>query len=268
MPKRLRLKLWDAIYSALERVKAENAPPDFFGADSDNAKLVLRAFWTEVLHQPLSALIGTLEPALVEDWFMERASWTEVYDAVEFVADYGAALDRGSPVGEALSAAASRCALILREERAAWGFVGTKLAPLGTEAERVAVEAALETAPEAVAQSIEKALQALSHRTNPDIAGAVTHAVSAVESAGKHALGDKKYQGGTFGSFRQTLKARGGNERAIDGMDKLVSAAHEFARHGLKVGATHEKSEALGRFYVVTCAAFATYILDELRPRS
>jgi hypothetical protein len=129
------------------------------------------------------------------DSLMSSCEWFHVYDAIEAL--YAETVGSGGPLQLACAAmyeqAINKC---FEEEGVGWQLANGEIVTRGTEAFEAAVHGAagaLETARRLTARAeIHEALADLSRRPEPDLTGAVHHAMAALECVARDACGDPK----------------------------------------------------------------------------
>jgi hypothetical protein len=132
----------------------------------------------------------------------------------------------------------------------------------GPEAFAIAVDTARNTLDEAklptARQEIHEALRALSRRPEPDLTGAIHHAMGALECTAREATGDPRATLGEVLKRHSNLLPKPMDEAT----SKLWGYASEMARH-IREGRLPARSEA--ELVVGTSAALCTYLAEKIR---
>lgn len=246
----LRNSLWNLF---LERFWPNAGNQPVFS--SPEGKL-LRSLWTDVfkkLRDDLDYYLGDAvgqfrEVFLACEWFL-------IYEAMEYVVVdfFGGSTDAQRFI--------TRCNQILAREHSGYRFVGSRLSPIVSEVEIVAIEAAFSASDafRPVAVHVESALALLSNREKPDYRNSIKESISAVEAACKIITGDNH---ATLGVAIKNLKSKGVDmhpafEGALSKMYGYTSNA-EGIRHALLSESSVDASDAT--FMLVTCSAFVNYL--------
>ncbi len=202
---------------------------------------------------------------------LSDAPWYRVYDIIEAV--YAVAMESDAHVEQLpiLADDAYPRALgfeqdindYLVENGIPWQLVAGEIVARGDEAFEVAVNTARTELEEAgrptAAGRIHDALQALSRRPEPDAAGAVSHAIAALECVAGEITGNDK---ATFGDVLKSHPELfpGGLKKAVEGV--WGYSCNEGARHG-KEGKEPEREGAA--LIVGLAAVVATYLNRKAR---
>ncbi len=190
---------------------------------------------------------------------MESAPWYRVYDFVE-------ALYRQLVETEETSEKARRWESLVNEYfievGVSWKMANGLLESRGPEA----FEATVHSAREALAgaelrtarQEIHEALRDLSRRPEPDLTGAIQHAMAALECAAREAVGDPR---ATLG---EVLRRHPGlfPKPLDEGLSKLWGYASETGRH-LREGNAPGRAEV--ELLVGAAASACTYVAAKMR---
>jgi hypothetical protein len=183
--------------------------------------------------------------------------WFKVYDFIQVLYDH---IDKHD--GEYHQHRGSEFTALMNsyfvEKGIGWQLVNGKVITRGGEAFEGTVKTAIgvlkEVGRPTAASHLHNAIVALSVRPNPNTAGAVSHATSAVECV----LGDVTTQSGM--TFSEYLKQHPNlfHGALSKGLDRLYGyASDEGARHG-KEGTLPKPEDA--EFVVATCAAVCTLL--------
>ncbi len=123
---------------------------------------------------------------------LSGADWFHVYDLIEELATWLQENKTQIEVGE-FERELNRA---FRVKGVGWQLIGIKIETRGSESFETTVRSAIELATAAgkkvAAREMHEALQDLSRRPNPDITGAIQHAMAALECVARDATGDEK----------------------------------------------------------------------------
>lgn len=143
-------------------------------------------------------------------------------------------------------------------------FIGNEITPVDSTAEAESVDAALnDSASIAGARhSLERAVELLADRQNPDYANSVKESISAVEAISKKITGE-----GTLGAGLKKLQSAGLDIHPAlkEGWLKIYgwTSDEDGVRHGAIDAASVDQTMA--KYMLVSCSAFVSYLIDEGR---
>ena len=165
---------------------------------------------------------------------VSRAHWSQVYDLIELVYK---AVDRAesnpmlAPSGERLDVLTTKLNGAFRRKGVGWQFVDGKIQVRGPEVFEHYIHEAVglttQTGREVARTELKEALRDLSRRPDPEITGAIQHAMAALECIAKDVTGDTKLTLGEWlkqnpASFPQPLSSA---------VEKLWGYASNYGRH-------------------------------------
>ena len=192
---------------------------------------------------------------------MYDAPWYRVYDFVELVHNRLANSQdpaRAQQWAEAVNE-------YFAEAGVGWRLVNGRLESRGQEAFESVVDNARSALQDATLmtarQEIHEALQDLSRRPQPDLTGAVQHAMAALECTARQATGDARATLGEILRRHPNIVPRPLDES----LSRLWGYASEMARH-IREGRTPNRSEA--ELAVTVAAAVCTYLAQALSDAS
>ena len=180
----------------------------------------------------------------------DGSNWYEVYDFLEFVGINCPSMSQ-SPFMEA-------CNVTLERERAAYRFVGGRIAPITNDLEIETIDSAIEDREEP-ATHLRDALKQLSDRKTPNYRNSIKEAISAVESQARITMRDEK---ATLGPLLIKLERERGLPKPLkEAFSKLYgyTSGPSGIRHGLVSEGT-EVGFDLAKFMLVACSAFVNFI--------
>lgn len=223
--------------------------------DRSNLNPLVVSLWLHYFKKPIDTINTYWEHCLetLRKHFFS-AKWFEVYDFVEFVADYGPRESNQKFIEVANS--------FLERENAAYRFIGGRIVEITSAEEIEEVEAALEGAGKypGVQTHLKTALALLSDRKSPDYRNSIKESISAVESLAKQLAGR---EGGTLGAVLNTLEKA---KKLHPAMKSAFSSLYGYSsdadgiRHALLEEPNLTKADA--RFMLVCCSAFINYSLE------
>jgi hypothetical protein len=189
---------------------------------------------------------------------MENCPWYKVYDFVENMYDTlskSTEPDRAS-IWEKLI---NECFI---EQGVGWRLVEGQLESRGPEGFKIAVDTARQSLEDAklptAHDEIHEAMKDLSRRPDPDLTGAIHHAMGALECTARTAAGDPK---ATLGDILK--KFPGLLPKPLDdALAQVWGYASEMARH-IREGRTPKYAEA--EMLVGLAAAVCTYLAAKIR---
>jgi hypothetical protein len=199
---------------------------------------------------------------------LDRCKWFEVYDIIESLHSKLESYDRiGGMIGDsAKELPAARFTRLVNaffvRKGIGWQLKNGQVVVRGPEAFEVAVQPVVEKLREAslhtAATEIHEALQDLARRPDPDVTGAIQHAMAATECVAREAAGDPKSTLGEIIARHNDLIPA-----PLDvGLTKIWGYSSEMARH-IREGRSPSYDEA--ELAVITSAGVMTYLLRKLQ---
>lgn len=180
--------------------------------------------------------------------------WYSIYDFVEFVvAEYEFYDKKEEFVRD--------CNLVLEYNVSAYRIVDDKVVRITEESEISEIESALDKAAGPEGQHIQRALELLSDRVNPDYRNSIKESISAVESLVQTALGEK----GTLGQLLKKLEEKTGLHGSLKGaFSSLYGYASDEGgiRHAMLDEVNIKFEDA--KFMLVACSAFINLVKMKL----
>jgi len=195
---------------------------------------------------------------------LDACKWFEVYDVIEAIfrnLQEEASILSPDAKEQPHDDFATQVNAFFVKKGIGWQLIDGRIEVRGPEAFETAVRpvvAQLETAGlHTAAQEIHEALRDLARRPDPDITGAIQHAMAAAECVARKAANDPK---ATFGEILDRYPAL--VPRPLDdGLRKIWGYASEMARH-LREGRVPSYEEA--ELAVITSAGVVTYLEKKL----
>ncbi|GAG23360.1 unnamed protein product, partial [marine sediment metagenome] len=196
-------------------------------------------------------LLQVTHSANIEVLYKEFKSfkWFEVYDFIQFIAIHG-----WNPVKFK-----EECNHALEKELSASRFVGNKIIRNTSKTEIETIETALQSPYGLVNQHLERALDSLSDRENPDYRNSMKESISAVEALSRVIEEDPNT---TLGKLLNRLEKEKGLHPLLNkGFTALYHYTSEAdgIRHGLTEESTVGYEDAI--YLLVTCSAFVNYLI-------
>ena len=192
----------------------------------------------------------------IKDYFFS-AEWSGVYDFLEFtLANY--VLD--SYRSDTKEQLVEFCNSILEREMAGYRLVNDLVTPITSNAEAEAIEEAIQDSADraTIGEHLNRALQLLSDRDNPDYRNSIKESISAVESACRAHAGDDAE---SLNLSLQSLSEKWDVHPAFrQGIEKLYgwTSDEDGIRHALMDRNDVAFEEA--KFMLVACSGFVNYL--------
>ena len=258
-----RTELWNVL--VIIREILGNISHETYGSDTTEARL-LEAVWAWEFKRPRDEMKGQAQVWATIKSTILNADWYEVLDLVESVIKYldryetHASEDIRSTVAEAFNASFERYLVGFR-------FIGNEITPVDSTSEAEAVVRAQEDA-EGIAgarHALDRAVELLADRNNPDYPNSIKESISAVESVVKKVTGE-----GTLGAGLGKLEASGLSiHPALKGawskMYGWTSDADGIRHGGIEAA---KADQALAKYVLVVCSAFVSYLIEEGRKKA
>lgn len=246
----------DALRNGLWNVLTELFLPDKadYLSDMPNLKLIVTSVWTEFYKQPRDTINNWWPNTrkVIRDNFF-TCKWLDVFDLIEFCVE---TFSTRAPHAEA---AFNR---VLGRENSGYRIVGGVFAKITSEQELAAVDSAQRAGGKfsPAASHIQRALDLLTRRENPDFRNSIKESISAVEAACCIISNNDKI---TLGQALKQLESQGVtiHKAQQDAFSKLYgyTSNADGIRHALldEEKLTYEDAQ----FMLVTCSAFVNYLI-------
>jgi hypothetical protein len=206
---------------------------------------------------------GRDENSPCRHWLLDKFNccpWYEVYDLLECIVTNLNLLQPDAVLQRQFLQEVSQ---VLEREGSGYRLIGTEFAPIASEADIAAIEAAQRSPLVGASTHISKGLSCFARKPEPDYHNCIKESITAVESVCKIIVGDDK---ATLGKVLSKLDSVMPIHKSLrQSMDFLYAFTNDEGgiRHA---GST--KSEvgcAEARFCLVTCSALVGYLTDKAR---
>ena len=190
----------------------------------------------------------------IRRWFF-NASWNEVYDFIQFVAEY-APSNTDSFI--------ETCNSVFERELSGYHFIDKQISPITSKAEISEIESALTSCKgkfHAASIHLETALKLFSDKTNPDYRNSIKESISAIEAVCKVICGQES---ASLGQALKLIEDRT-NIKLHQSLKNSLNSLYGFSSDG--EGIRHALSDEPNltqegaRLMVVTCSAFVNYLI-------
>jgi hypothetical protein len=183
------------------------------------------------------------------------AEWNEVYDLIEYLAEYSQYLC--DPIYDQLNDALDR-------ERSGYRFVNNVLTTITNKSEAEAVEEVLSTdfGHNSVSAHIQRALELFSDIHNPDYRNSIKESISAVECMAKILTNKPK---ATLEDALKVLEKEQKLHKALrDGFGKLYAYTNDAngIRHSLLEDSNLTAADA--EYFLLSCTSFINYLKSKM----
>lgn len=263
MDQRLRNRIWSEICyvtfdkfasittsTEYSRAVSRSMQSDFFGLPSDEIQGPSSYFRKHIKNEYMAL------------------PWNRVYDFVEFlcasnIAETWHQNNKQSTISPAHLL--SRVTPILEQEKSGYRFLDEKLIKISDEVELDGITQASASGGsfESVGEHIRTAADHYSNREKPDYRNSIKESISAVEAAAKVLTGDPK---ATLGAALKQLGESGDLHSALKkGFSNLYGWTSDEGgiRHALMDKTNLSEEDA--RYMLVSCSAFANYLMSKAR---
>jgi hypothetical protein len=191
-----------------------------------------------------------------ELYFFQNAAWYIVLNLVEFLRNQ---FRNGSIEQQAFE---TKINMVLEREKSAYRFIAGRLAPLTNEIEMQELESAARHANRfaPVSEHVRTALELFSKKPQPDYRNSIKESISSVESAAKIVTG---MQNATLGEAIKLIDQRHSlHESFKKGILQLYGYTSDEGgiRHSLTEVTNIDEADA--RYMLVSCSAFANYLIS------
>lgn len=247
----LRNSIWNVLNSfILERYHSRYL---FLDGRPDHFTLSL---WIDFFKRPVHLIPTTPAKALatIYDYF-SKCEWYEVYDFLEFTLNYSRAKDFHQAVNE-----------VLARELSGYRFIGNVITDVTDEQEIKLLEDVLadKNFP-SVKSHLQRALELMSDRENPDYRNSIKESISAVESFAQIVTGDPN---ATLGKALSKLEHSGSHIKIHSALKSAFSSLYGYTSNegGIRHAMLDEPnlSVADAKFFLLACTSFINYMKAKL----
>lgn len=268
----------DALRNAIWNVVQATFLAGFAVTNAADLGLPYRKLWDEFFHRTIDSIPFATDAAHTEvrSWYFQSALWWQVYDFLQFAADYYSDEKPHESVSELARSLrvpgmrkspreifTGKCNAVLEREMSGYRFIGGNLIPLSDRAQIEAIAAAREsTSPEPFQPArahLDTALRLFGDRQSPSYRNVIKESVSAVESVAQVVAGRPN---ATLGDALKRLDEAVGVHAALNqGFQKIYGYTSDAdgIRHALSEQEQLQQEDAL--FMLVSCSAFVSYLI-------
>ena len=255
----LRNTLWTLIFESIIEAKLKEKFKSYHEKYSEITKFY-RNLWINFFKNPIDTMptayndkdqvIDSMTTKTLRDWYF-KANWYQVFDFIEFCSNE--TNDNNFK---------NRCNTILKQEFSAYRFVNGNLVEINSKEEIIEIERAINISDQfkPVKTHLQRALELISDKRNPDYRNSIKESISAVESICKIILNnDKTTLGKALSEIEKKHKIPGSLKSAFSSLYGFTSDDAGI-RHGLLESDIKVEIED-ARFMLITCSAFINYLL-------
>lgn len=254
----LRNGLWNASHIHYwETIRADRWRRRYLSAQgNEDLYLLCNRLWADFFKKPLDTLPDKWEDTymILRKFFFE-CDWYGIYDFIEYIAEI---YPHESINGRFRKA----CNVVLEREVSAYRFVDKKIARIVSNEEISAVEDALRIKISPVGEHVNRALELLADRRNPDYRNSIKESVSAVEALVREVTGSAK---GSLGDLLKEIERRNQLHPALKAAFSSLygyTSDADGIRHAL-LGEDRVTFDQ-AKFMLVACSAFINYVSGTL----
>ncbi len=252
------IPLRNALWNCLTMIYWDRVRGDYY-ENFDGFNTLLTRLWLYFFERPLDTKpeIWSDVYRVIRDHFF-ACEWDEVYDFIEFVPkNY---LPKEHENIRWNGTFKRFCNNVLERYVSGWRFVGAQICPISNEIEVQTIENALEDtgALRTINTHLQRALNFLSDRENPDYRNSIKESISAVEGICRLITHKPK---ATLGDC---LKMIGAKVKTHEALKKSFSNLYGYTsdadgiRHALMAESNLSFEDA--KFFLGTCSAFISYL--------
>lgn len=254
----LKNSLWNALkLFVFDQVKHGSQ----YSSQTEYDMLII-LIWVYYFKRPIDTIpkYDSRSEEILRKHFFE-GEWYETYDFLEFIANI-----ENRDITFNKRNLIQFCNKTLEKEFSGYRFIDDKIAPISNEVELSTIKNAIFTTGSLSALKganlhLQKALDKLSDRKNPDYRNSIKESISAVESIAKVISGNKK---GTLGSALTNIKKTVGLHNALEkGFKQIYGYTSDEGgiRHALMGVPNCDFEDA--KYMLVSCSGFINYLIQK-----
>lgn len=247
-----RNAIWNCLYSLLFN----------YNRVEDEAYIVAQRVWCNILNKPLDDIPryrsnhvnGSSMLNYVKELIMKH-DWFRVYDLIEV------AIEGTKDVYDyELSRYINH---VFKEQGVGYGIIDGLVTPVSNSIEVESVQSAIDNNIESSKYHLQRALELLSDREQPDFRNSIKESISAIESLCRKITGDDK---GTLGKLIKVVEEKGYIHQS---MKNAFSSLYGYTsdeggiRHSLTDAGENPTLED-ARYMLVICSAFSNYLISKM----
>jgi hypothetical protein len=240
--------------------------------------LPYRTLWDEFFHRTIDSIPFAADAARAEvrSWYFQSALWWQVYDFLQFAADYYSDEKPSVPVSELARSLrvpgmrkspreifTGKCNAVLEREMSGYRFVGGNLIPLSDNAQIEAISAArqstLQDSFQPARAHLDTALRLFADRQNPSYRNVIKESMLAVEAVAQVVAG--RPNATLADALKRIDEAVGVHAALNQGFQKIYGYTSDAdgIRHALSEQEQLQQEDA--QFMLVSCSAFVSYLI-------
>jgi hypothetical protein len=243
MDQKLTNKLWNFLYKFLISFCTEFTTDRFFTL----IWVDVMGYLVDEMHHDNLIIIDE-----IKGWFLS-AKWYERYDLLEAISEH-------QKSNSTWLNFTINCNKVLKEEISGYRIVDSQVTPIISEQEIIEIESALNNTSkwESVNTHINRSLEFLSNREEPDFRNSLKESISSVEAMCEIILGKKNTLGAALTEIRKKYNLPNHLTQAFS---KLYGHASNTggARHNLSEEDSPITME-YARYMLISCSAFVNYL--------
>jgi len=255
----LRNQLWNAlsqVYWTYDQYQSQRHGN--YWADNGIVNNFVISIWTNYFNNRLDKL-GEYwnEPfSEIEEYYFD-CEWNEVFDFIEFV------MNNFKLKKSTKDAFVKYCNDILEKDFSAYRIISYKFAMITSKQEIDEVEKAMNNENGPVNEHLERALELLSDKINPDYRNSIKESISAVEAICQKITGKPNATLGDALNIIRDKKQIELSQPLRDAFNKLYgyTSSKEGIGHALSDKSTISPDDA--RFFFVSCSSFVNYLTSK-----
>ncbi|WP_417564866.1 AbiJ-NTD4 domain-containing protein [Marinobacter sp.] len=231
--------------------------PNQFKNRTQTEKYLVKSFyvflWKDFFKEPIDNMSGVLDIEFLDmkDRFY-KLSWYEIYDLVEFIAAH----HHSDVFSEQINS-------VLKSEKSGYRLVDEKIVPITNEIEIGSIEKVVsQDKYSGCSAHIKRAMELYADRKSPDYRNSIKESISAIESITREITLDRK---GGINNALTELEKKGVIHKALK---SSLSSLYGYTsdENGIRHAILEEPrvSESDAKFMLITCSAFANYIIEKI----
>lgn len=255
-----RTELWNVL--VILRDAFRDIAHDSYNSDTTESNM-LEAVWAWEFKKPRDEMKEVSYVwRLIKSWILE-AAWYDVLDLIEAIVKY---LERFQPeYGDDLrTLAADGFNNSFERYLVGYRFIGNEITPVDSTAEAEAIVSAQDDSVgvRGASHALDRAVELLADRSNPDYPNSIKESISAVEAVVKKVTGEGTLGAGLGKLEKAGLSIHPALKGAWSKMYGWTSDADGIRHAGIE--AAHA-DQALAKYVLVVCSAFVSYLIEEGR---
>jgi len=249
-----RIAIWNVFYEYVFYMYDSSKRSQFRSILRSNEYLdQLSLFiWKKILYLPLQTIPVDYSNQLMKIFgYYQKMEWNEIYDFVEYLLNYFDDIDLIQEIND-----------VLLKKLTGYRFMSGVITDINNPEELKSIDEAINNDEfSSAGQHLQRALELLSDRKNPDYRNSIKESISAVESLVKKMTGDPK---ATLNKALDKIETSGKGIKIHPALKSAFTSLYAYTcdEKGIRHAMLDEPNVFVedAKFFLITCSAFINFL--------